>query len=108
MSAISQGNRNNDLWVIERFSGSALDALEFKTQELSMPTALSMDTVEYLHWGYVRFVFITSLANAFYVRTLRTDLVWQDCEYGTASKVSAVPLHISKLAAEWNFIGLLP
>jgi hypothetical protein len=56
----------------------------------------------------VRFVFITSLANAFYVRTLRTDLVWQDCEYGTASKVSAVPLHISKLAAEWNFIGLLP
>jgi hypothetical protein len=35
MFAISQGNRNNDLWVIERFSGSALDALEFKTQELS-------------------------------------------------------------------------
>lgn len=45
----------------------------------------------------MRFVFITSLANAFYVRTLRTDLVWQDCEYGTASKVSAVPLHISHL-----------
>ena len=32
MFAISQGNRNNDLWVIERFSGIALD---FKTQELS-------------------------------------------------------------------------
>jgi len=37
-----QGNRNNDLWIIERFSGR-----------------------------HVRFVFITSLANAFYVRTLR-------------------------------------
>lgn len=37
-----QGNRNNDLWVIERFSGR-----------------------------FVRFLFQRSLANAFYVRTLR-------------------------------------
>ena len=40
-----------------------------------VPQLFPTDAVEYLHWGYVRFVFITSLANAFYVRTLRTDLL---------------------------------
>lgn len=56
--------------------------------------------------GHVRFVFITSLANAFYVRTLRLEkfLAFWKALFGRISKWNVMIFYKKMVKRHWNFM----